>query len=64
MELAKQFPDEVKRGLKLKKLGNQLLEILGGRAIHPVNLAIGGFYRLPRREELDALIPEFEHGLA
>lgn len=64
MELAKQFPDEVKRGLKLKKLGNQLLEILGGRAIHPVNLAIGGFYRLPRREELDALIPEFERGLA
>lgn len=63
MELAKQFPDEVKRGLKLKKLGNQLLEILGGRAIHPVNLAIGGFYRLPRREELNALIPELEQGL-
>jgi len=63
MELAKHFPDEVKRGLKLKKLGNQLLEILGGRAIHPVNLAIGGFYRLPRRDELDALIPEFEKGL-
>jgi coenzyme F420-reducing hydrogenase alpha subunit len=61
--LAQRFPDEVKRGLKLKQLGNRLLEVLGGRAIHPVNLAIGGFYRLPRREELVELIHDFEEGL-
>jgi coenzyme F420-reducing hydrogenase alpha subunit len=63
IELAKRFPDEVKRGLKLKQIGNRLLEILGGRAIHPVNLAIGGYYRLPRREELAGLIADFEWGL-
>jgi len=63
MELARQFPEEVKRGLRMKKFGNRLLEVLGGRAIHPVNLAVGGFYRLPRREELLALIPDFEWGL-
>ncbi len=63
IELAKRFPADVKRGLKLKQIGNRLLEILGGRAIHPVNLAIGGYYRLPRREELLALIPDFEWGL-
>lgn len=60
IELAKQFPEEVKRGLRMKKVGNQLLEVLGGRAIHPINVAVGGFYRVPRREELSALIPEFE----
>jgi len=64
MQLAERFPDEVKRGLKLKQIGNRLLELLGGRAIHPVNLAIGGFYRLPRREELAAFVPDMERGLA
>lgn len=64
IDLAKRFPDEVNRGLRLKKHGNQLLEILGGRAIHPINVAVGGFYRAPRREELAKLIPDFEWGLA
>ncbi len=63
MHLAERFPDEVKRGLRLKKHGNYLLEVLGGRSIHPVNVAVGGFYRVPRREELTSLIPDFEWGL-
>jgi coenzyme F420-reducing hydrogenase alpha subunit len=62
--LAQDHPQEVNRGLRLKKHGNQLLEVLGGRAIHPINVAVGGFYRAPRREELTALIPDFEWGLA
>jgi sulfhydrogenase subunit alpha len=63
MELAQRFPEEVKRGLQLKKFGNRLLEVLGGRAIHPVNVAVGGFHRLPRRDDLTKLIPDFEWGL-
>lgn len=63
IELAGKFPDEVRRGLRLKKHGNELLEVLGGRAIHPINVAVGGFYRAPRREELDRLVPSFEWGL-
>jgi coenzyme F420-reducing hydrogenase alpha subunit len=63
IELAKLFPDQVNRGLRLKKHGNQLLEVLGGRAIHPVNLAVGGFYRLPDYRQLQAMIPDLEWGL-
>lgn len=63
MELAGKFPAEVTRGLTLKKHGNTLLEILGGRAIHPVNVAVGGFYRAPSRDALQKLIPSFEWGL-
>ncbi|APZ91732.1 Ni/Fe hydrogenase subunit alpha [Fuerstiella marisgermanici] len=63
IDLASQFPDEINRGLQLKKHGNTLLEVLGGRAIHPINVAIGGFYRAPRRDELQKLIPDFEWGL-
>lgn len=64
IELARRFPQEIQRGLQLKKHGNRLLEILGGRAIHPINVAVGGFYRLPPRESMAALITDFEWGLA
>jgi coenzyme F420-reducing hydrogenase alpha subunit len=63
LALAQDSPDEVNRGLRLKKHGNQLLDVLGGRAVHPINVAVGGFYRLPRREELAKLLPDFEWGL-
>src|SRR5665648_430563 len=41
--LAKDAPELVQRGLKLKQVGNELLELIGGRAIHPVNIRLGGF---------------------
>lgn len=63
IELAQRFPDEIKRGLQLKKFGNRLLEVLGGRAIHPINVRVGGFHRLPGRDELRSLIPHFEWGV-
>ena len=52
LDLAKDRRDLVERGLALKKTGNDLLELLGGRAIHPVNVRVGGFYRAPIRSEL------------
>lgn len=60
LEMAKLWPNEVQRGLRLKKYGNRLLDVLGGRAIHPINVAVGGFYRAPRREELSALVPDLQ----
>jgi sulfhydrogenase subunit alpha len=38
---------EVERGLRLKKLGNRIVEVVGGRAVHPVNVKVGGFYSAP-----------------
>lgn len=63
LQAADSHPDAIRRGLRLKKHGNELLDLLGGRAIHPVNVALGGFYRAPRRDELSRLIPHFEWGL-
>jgi sulfhydrogenase subunit alpha len=42
----------VERGLLIKKAGNTLMEAVGGRAVHPVNMRVGGFYRAPTRAEL------------
>ncbi|MCC6509733.1 MAG: nickel-dependent hydrogenase large subunit, partial [Pirellulaceae bacterium] len=60
IELAQRFPAEVNRGLRLKKIGNRMLEVIGGRAIHPINVAVGGLFGVPRREDLEKLIPELE----
>jgi sulfhydrogenase subunit alpha len=53
----------VERGLRMKKIGNHLMTIIGGREIHPVSACVGGFYRAPRRVDLDALQPDLEWGL-
>ena len=46
---------QVEAGLRLKKIGNKLIEVLGGREIHPINVKVGGFYRLPPTQELRQL---------
>ncbi len=56
--MAKDHGDWVRKGLRIRKAGNAIMDCLGGRAIHPVNIRIGGFFRAPARSELDALLPE------
>ncbi|HMA33991.1 MAG TPA: Ni/Fe hydrogenase subunit alpha, partial [Chloroflexia bacterium] len=53
--LAKDHPAVVQRGLQLKKAGNTIVSLLGGREIHPINVRVGGFYRVPTRRELEPL---------
>jgi len=60
IQMAKDHPDQVKRGLQLKKIGNELVTLLGGREIHPVNVRVGGFYRVPTKRELAPLVPRLE----
>ena len=55
---------EVERGLKIKRLGNDLLALIGGREIHPVSPMVGGFSKAPRPRDLRALEPRFEEALA
>src|SRR5947207_5637741 len=56
VEMAREHRAVVERGLAIKKAGNELLTLLGGRAIHPVNVKVGGFYRVPGRPELRTLV--------
>ncbi len=63
IELAERFPERINEGLQIKKTGNKLLEVLGGRAIHPVNVRVGGFYRLPNSGELAACLPDLRWAL-
>ncbi|MFE3854342.1 Ni/Fe hydrogenase subunit alpha [Streptomyces griseorubiginosus] len=63
IELARTHRAEVKRGLRLKKAGNSLMELIGGRAVHPVNVRLGGFHRVPRREELRPVREQLKQAL-
>ena len=50
--LAAKDREAVERGLRLKRVGNAILELLGGRSVHPVGVRIGGFHRVPSRRDL------------
>lgn len=52
IHLAKDFPDVVQRGLQMKKFGNEIVRVIGGREIHPINVRVGGFYKLPTKTQL------------
>jgi len=55
IEMAQDHPEAVQRGLEIKKTGNEILTVLGGREIHPVNVCVGGFFRVPSSAELRPL---------
>jgi coenzyme F420-reducing hydrogenase alpha subunit len=55
IDMARDHGDVVRRGLDLKKAGNEIVNLLGGREIHPINVKVGGFYRTPTRRELGPL---------
>lgn len=55
IRLARDYPEVVRRGLQLKKIGNRIVGAVGGREIHPINVRLGGFYRAPSRRELRSL---------
>lgn len=63
VEMAADHPDIVKVGLQLKKAGNAIMSLVGGRAVHPVNVRVGGFYRFPTAEEIAVVRPQIAQAL-
>ncbi len=60
VELAKDYPKEATEALRLKKLGNRIMAILGGREIHPVSVTVGGFHKTPSKADLLPLVDELK----
>ncbi len=56
--LAEKEPETVAFALKLKQLGNRIQQLIGGRAVHPINTLVGGFGKLPSHRELEGLRDE------
>lgn len=62
VEMAADHGEMVETALELKKTGNEVMSLIGGRAVHPINLRLGGFYRVPDRRELKPLSEQLERG--
>jgi sulfhydrogenase subunit alpha len=45
-------PAVVNIAVKIKKIGNEIVRIIGGRAVHPLTTVVGGFTKLPSAEDL------------
>ena len=60
IEMARDHREVVELGLAIKKAGNGLIALIGGREVHPVNVRVGGFYRAPARRELAPLRERLE----
>lgn len=60
MTLLAQGDIPIRQGLELKRLGNRIQEVAGGRAIHPVNIEVGGIVTLPQPLAMTELLREIE----
>jgi sulfhydrogenase subunit alpha len=63
IEMARDQRAIVERGLALRRAGNAIMETIGGRAIHPVNFRIGGFYSAPAQADLIRLVNQLQSAL-
>lgn len=61
--MARDYPAEVRRGLALQALGNDLIRLLGGRSVHPIGVAVGGFYKAPGPERVRDLLARLRQAL-
>ena len=62
VRMAQDYPEVVKRGLRMKKAGNAIVALLGGREIHPINVRVGGFYSVPEKRDFARLVEELKWG--
>lgn len=60
VRMAKDHPEIVQRGLRLKKAGNEIMSLIGGREIHPINVRVGGFYKTPAKSDFGPLRESLE----
>lgn len=64
IEMAKDYPDLVKKSLHVKKIGNDIIARLGGREIHPVSVCVGGFYKTPTKRQVEAMKEDIKTGMS
>ena len=63
IEMAKDHSGVVQKALRLKKIGNRIVQVLGGREIHPISAAVGGFHKTPSKQQLREIVSDLEWAL-
>ena len=63
LSLAESDPDKFKLALSLKNVGDKIVEVVGGRPVHPITPMVGGFSKIPGRRDIEKLKAEIELNL-
>lgn len=58
LELHEKNPRIFKLASSIKGMADRVIEVIGGRAVHPVTPTVGGFLSVPERDEIEALVAE------
>lgn len=60
IEMAKDYPDEIRRGMRLQTVGHELIKLFGARAVHPVGACVGGFFHAPSLNQINSVLKNLE----
>lgn len=63
LELINQYPEKTNNALKVRDIGNKLVEVIGGRAIHPLTPCVGGIRQAPDPKKLKKLLEDCKNTL-
>jgi len=63
LAMAKKHKKEVLRALSLMKLGNNMVQLIGGKEMHPFTSVVGGFTHVPDKKTVDYLKKELRKAL-
>ncbi len=63
IEMARDHREVVEKALRLKKIGNRIVQMMGGREIHPISATVGGFYKVPSKAQLRELMSDLQWAL-
>ncbi len=63
IEMAADHGPAVVNALRLKKIGNALVSLMGGREIHPISAAVGGFHKVPSKKQLAPIVEDLKWAL-
>lgn len=60
IELIKKYPEETKKAIRIREWGIKIVEVVGGRVVHILTNEVGGFKKIPDREELRKISEDSE----
>lgn len=59
-ELAKKDSKSFAKALSLKELGDEIAYVVAGRNVHPTTTTIGGFHKIPSKNDLEKLLEKLK----
>lgn len=63
LKLVEEYPDETKKAIRIREYGMEIVKIVGGRVVHPLTNEVGGFKKVPTKEEIQKLIKMSEEAI-